>query len=128
VTRVLLDTNAFLWWTAAPDRLSDRARDTITSTDEVLVSHATAWELAIKAGLGKLRLPTPVDRFFPDQLAANGFVALPLSFRDLARVEGLPHHHRDPFDRVLVAQAQGARLAVVSSDEVLSAYGVDRVW
>jgi PIN domain nuclease of toxin-antitoxin system len=126
--RVLLDTNAFLWWTAEPARLTDLARDTIGSTEEVLVSHATAWEMAIKAGIGKLRLPAPVDRFFPDQLAVNRFVALPLTFRDLSRVEGLPHHHRDPFDRVLVAQALGAGLSVVSSDRVLEAYGVLRLW
>jgi PIN domain nuclease of toxin-antitoxin system len=128
VTRVLLDTNAFLWWTSDPGRLTERARDRITTTDEVLVSHATAWEMAIKAGLGKLRLPAPVDRFFPEQLALNHFVGLPLTFRDLARVETLPHHHRDPFDRVLVSVALSSRVPVVSSDAALEAYGVDRVW
>ena len=125
MTRLLLDTHAFLWWTSSPERLSAVARDAIASaSNEVLVSHVSAWEMAIKAGLAKLRLPAPVARFFPDQLARNGFAALPLELRDLTAVEALPQHHRDPFDRLLVAQALRGRLTLVTADPVIERYGV----
>ena len=127
--RLLLDTHAFLWWVGAGRTLSRRARSAIGSgRNECFVSIATAWEIAIKVSLGSLRVEGSLDRFLPDQMAANGFQPLPIDLRHAARVATLPFHHRDPFDRLLVAQALEEELAVVTADPVFAEYGVKRVW
>lgn len=126
---LLLDTHAFLWWVGDSPQLPARARAAIADPETACVlSLASAWEMAIKAHLGKLRLPKPVALFVPEQLQLNGFAQLEIGFRDVARVEGLPDHHRDPFDRLLIAQALEQDLAVVSRDAVFRKYGVRRVW
>lgn len=127
--RLLLDTHTFLWWLNDDPALSGPARTAIaTERNECHLSLASCWELAIKSSLGKLRLSRPVERFIPEELAANDFRLLPLDFRHVARVESLPFHHRDPFDRLLVAQALTEKMSLVSADAVLSAYGVERIW
>lgn len=127
--RLLLDTHAFLWWVADDEALSNAARKAISDpSNECLVSTASAWEIAIKVSIGKLSLGSDVRRFLPEQLAANGFSALPVSVAHAARVASLPFHHRDPFDRLLAAQALEERIAVVSRDAVFRKYGVRRVW
>lgn len=127
--RLLLDTHAFLWWIADDPRLSPRARSAIaTRKDQCFFSLASGWEIAIKVSLHKLAFAAPVDRFIPEQLAANGFDVLPIEFAHVARVSRLPFHHRDPFDRLLIAQALGERLVIVSADPVFRRYGVKRVW
>ena len=127
--RLLLDTHAFLWWVAANPRLSRKARAAIASArNECLISVASAWEMAIKVSLGKLRIDVPLHRFLPEQLAANGFQVLAIDLRHTARVAQLPFHHRAPFDRLRVAQAIEEQLALVSADPVFSGYGVKRVW
>jgi PIN domain nuclease of toxin-antitoxin system len=127
--KLLLDTHAFLWWVAASKELSRKARSAIGSArNECYVSVASAWEIAIKVSLGKLRIEGALDRFLPEQLAANGFLALPIDLRHAARVATLPFHHRDPFDRLLVAQALEEELAVLTADLVFARYGVNRVW
>ncbi len=117
---LLLDTHVFLWWREARDRIGSVAMDEIGRADQVFVSVASAWEIAIKIGLGRLRLPGPVDT----AVEASGFEKLPISFRHAERVATLPHHHKDPFDRMLIAQAQVEGLAVVTHDERLGLYGV----
>jgi PIN domain nuclease of toxin-antitoxin system len=94
----------------------------------VYFSVASCWELAIKLSLGKLRLTQSLERFIPEQLTRNGFVLCGLEFRHVAGVAGLPFHHRDPFDRVLVAQALLDDLAIVSADRVFRKYGAAVVW
>ena len=127
--RVLLDTQAFLWWVDEASHLSSRARTAIAAPDnEVFLSIASCWEIAIKVSLGKLRLKTPPKRFFPEQLAANAFELLGVELDHVCRVATLPFHHRDPFDRLLVAQAIEEDLTVVSTDEVFERYGVSRIW
>ncbi|MEW5770456.1 MAG: type II toxin-antitoxin system VapC family toxin [Pseudomonadota bacterium] len=127
--RLLLDTHVFLWWVVDAPELSAKARKAIADEGNAcFLSLASCWEMAIKASLGKLRLAMPLDRFIPEQLAANGFSLLNIDFRHAARVEALPFHHRDPFDRLLVAQAQAEKLTLVSADAVLSDYGVKRIW
>jgi PIN domain nuclease of toxin-antitoxin system len=127
--RLLLDTHAFLWWVGADRRLSRKARSAVgAGRNECFVSLATAWEIAIKASLGSLRVDASLERFLPDQIAANGFQPLPIDLRHTARVATLPFHHRDPFDRLLVAQALEEELAVVTADPVFAEYGVKRVW
>jgi PIN domain nuclease of toxin-antitoxin system len=92
------------------------------------VSIASGWEIAIKVGLGTLRVERALDRFLPEQLAANGFQPLPIDLKHVARVATLPFHHRDPFDRLLVAQALEEGLAIVTADPVFGEYGVSCVW
>ena len=126
---LLLDTHTFLWWTQDSSRLSRRARAAIGRPEEdCLVSIASCWEMAIKISLGRLTLPGSLDRFIAEQLAANGMRVLPLSLPHLAQVASLPFHHRDPFDRLLAAQALVEDLSLVSTDPVFKRYGVTRVW
>jgi len=127
--KLLLDTHAFLWWVEGAPPLGRRARAEIANPDnEVLFSVASCWELAIKLNLGKLRLTQALDRFIPQQLTRNGFVLFAVEFRHVARVADLPFHHRDAFDRVLVAQALLDELAIVSTNRVFRKYGVTVVW
>jgi len=124
---LLLDTQAFLWWVTDDRRLSKRARTAIAATPCV-VSIASCWEMAIKASLGKLTVPLPVSRFMQEQLEINGFSLLPVALEAAAVVADLPFHHRDPFDRLLVAQAQQHGVAIVSADPVFTKYRVRRIW
>ena len=126
--RVLLDTHSFLWWVDDSPRLSARARTTIAGATDAFVSVASCWEMAIKDSLGKLELPGPLDRLMPEQLALNSFQLLSIDLEDAARVAALPFHHRDPFDRMLAAQALNDGLAVVSADPIFRKYGLRRVW
>lgn len=127
--RLLLDTQAFLWWVMDQPGLSRRARSAVRSpAHECLVSVATCWELAIKVSLGKVKLPAAIARFVPEQLEANGFRLLSVELAHVAQVARLPFHHRDPFDRLLAAQALEEGLTVVSSDRVFGRYGVRRIW
>lgn len=127
--KLLLDTHAFLWWVEGTPALGRRARAEVSNPDnEVFVSIASCWELAIKLSLGKLRLTQNLERFIPEQLTRNGFALCGVEFRHVVRVADLPFHHRDPFDRLLVAQALQDDLAIVSADRVLRKYGVTVVW
>jgi len=127
--RLLLDTHTFLWWINNDPLLSDSARIAISSErNECFLSLASCWELAIKASIGKLRLTKPVERFIPEELTANDFQLLSIDFRHIAKVETLPFHHRDPFDRLLVAQVLTEKMTIISADDMLSEYGVKRLW
>jgi PIN domain nuclease of toxin-antitoxin system len=123
--RLLLDSHTFLWWVRDDPALSSRARAAIAHDDnECFLSHASVWEMAIKASLGKLRLPAPVERFVVEQCEANGFRLLSITLAHIASVESLPFHHRDPFDRLLLAQARHEEMTLVSRDPSLKAYGI----
>lgn len=124
---LLLDTQAFLWWVGDDPRLSKRARREIAA-EQCFLSIASCWEMAIKSSLGKLETPRPLDRFLQEQLEVNGFSLLPIALEHMAALSELPFHHRDPFDRLVAAQARRDGLAVVSSDKVFTRYGVKRVW
>ena len=127
--RLLLDTQAFLWWVEGVRPLGRRAKTAIADPNtEVFLSIASAWKLAIKVSLGKLRLPKPVDRFLLEQLSINGFAVLEASLRHVSRVADMPFHHRDPFDRVLIAQSLIEEIPIVSNERVFDAYGVNRIW
>jgi PIN domain nuclease of toxin-antitoxin system len=127
--KLLLDTHAFLWWITDDDRLSQRAGDLIADgANDVYFSAASAWEIAIKTGLGRIRLPGNAGTFTPDQLERNAFQALPVHVAHAVAVIGLPNVHRDPFDRMLVAQAMTEGLTIVSGDQDLSRYPVPVVW
>lgn len=127
--QLLLDTHAFLWWVEDAPRLSPKARSAIADpSNECLLSLASCWEMAIKVSLDKLKLRTPLVRFVPEQLAANGFTLLDIDFRDVTRVSTLKFHHCDPFDRLLASQALARELTMVSADPVFRKYGVKRMW
>ncbi len=109
--------------------LSAKARDVIgDSGTAVLVSTASIWEVAIKARLGRLEVPNDLEGFFTRQLSLNGFEVLPVHLRHAALVRHLEDHHRDPFDRLLVAQAQCETMPLVSKDQWLQAYDVEVMW
>jgi PIN domain nuclease of toxin-antitoxin system len=127
--RLLLDTHTFLWWVKDSDALSKTAGARIADEgNECFLSLASAWEMAIKVATGKLELPAPVGRFVEEQLAANAFQLLPIELVHVAHVAKLPFHHRDPFDRLLVAQALKEKLAIVSADPIFRKYGAKRIW
>jgi PIN domain nuclease of toxin-antitoxin system len=118
--RLLLDSQVFLWWRTADPRLTRPIVDAVLGATVVYVSAATAWELGLKVALGKLRIPEPIE----DGVADSGFLELPVAFRHTKAAAALPPVHRDPFDRMLVAQAQQEGLTLVTHDEVLTAYGI----
>ena len=127
--RVLVDTHVFLWWVEGNRALPAKARAALADREnECLISMVSAWELAIKAGLGKLKLALPVKRYVVEHVAANGFRMLDLRLAHVGRVETLDTHHGDPFDRLLIAQALEEKLAVVTADPVFRKYGVKRIW
>jgi PIN domain nuclease of toxin-antitoxin system len=129
VQRFLLDTHTFLWWVSGAPELSITARKTISDTgNECFLSIASCWEMAIKSSLGKLRLSKPVERFVHDLVTENGFRLLAIDLRHAAIVETLPFHHRDPFDRLLIAQAKTEKLTIISADSMFSTYGVKLLW
>ena len=123
---LLLDTQALLWWRAGHRRLGRRARQAIESdATTVFVSAASIWEMAIKVGLGKLRLKDPLDEWVPEALERHGFKMLSVSVAHAAAVASLPLHHADPFDRMLIAQARTEQLVIVTSDTAFDDYGVN---
>lgn len=127
--RLLLDTHTLLWFALGDRQLSATALSAINDpTNEKLVSPATFWEIAIKVSLGKLLLHQRYEDFIDRAVPQNGFVILPIEPRHTAALVTLPFHHRDPFDRLLVAQSLVEGVSIVSADAVLDSYGVTRVW
>lgn len=127
--RLLLDTHAFLWFVGGDPRLGAAARSAIEDVSNTrLLSAASMWEIAIKVSLGKLSLHVPFGDLFPGQLRSNGIELLAIRPEHAAAAVSLPFHHRDPFDRLLVAQAEVEGAVVVSVDAGLDAYAVRRLW
>jgi len=124
--RLLLDTHCFLWMQAAPGKFSRSARAIVEDTDnELLLSAASSWEIAVKFALGKLPLPMPPDEYVPARMASSGTLGLPVEHAHALQVARLPPHHRDPFDRLLVAQAMVEGLPILTADPQLGAYDVE---
>jgi PIN domain nuclease of toxin-antitoxin system len=127
--RVLLDTHALVWALGEPDRLSRRARATIADQATIVfVSLTSAWELAILESLDRVRLKVPLATLFTEGLAALRFQLLPIRLPYVVGVSALPQHHRDPFDRLLVATAKAEKLTVISADREFKRYGVPVLW
>jgi PIN domain nuclease of toxin-antitoxin system len=126
--RLLLDTHALLWWATDDAALPKRVRTRIAESETVMVSAASAWEMAIKVSLG--RLPSAVDIVadFEGTMVCRGFQVLAISANHGIRAGLLPGPHKDPFDRMLIAQAQADNLTLVSNDVVFDSYGVRRLW
>ena len=126
---LLLDTQAILWFWWADSKLSSVASAAICDpTARKLVSPASPWEVAIKVSRKKLDIGGPFRGFFPQQMQRNNFVWLPILDDHLVELIDLPFHHKDPFDRLLIAQALTEKIPIVSADAQLDAYGVTRIW
>jgi PIN domain nuclease of toxin-antitoxin system len=128
VNAILLDTHALLWWLDDDNRLSANAHKAIQEPATlVLVSAGSLWEIAIKHRLGKLNAPNLINNF-QRELDAEGFVELPISAKHAIRAALLPARHKDPFDRVLIAQSEIEHVPIVSRDSQFEGYGVRRIW
>ena len=127
--KVLIDTHTFLWWNTEDPQLSARAREIIADgRNEVLFSAASAWEIAIKAAKGKLALPELPVQYISSRMRLYRFQPLPVQISHAAHVYELPHHHDDPFDRLLIAQSQIESLPLLSKDEDIQKYDLEVIW
>jgi PIN domain nuclease of toxin-antitoxin system len=126
--KALLDTHAFLWALAGDERMSRLARDTFAGPIGLSLSIASVWEILIKVRSGKLNLPRPAGPYVLRKLAENGIEMLPISIDHLLALERLPMHHRDPFDRMLIAQSLEENLPIITSDPLFARYDVRLIW
>lgn len=127
--RALLDTHTFLWWVADDSRLSDSARDIIAEPNNTLVlSAASAWEIVIKVRTGKLILPEEPEYYIPSRLASNQFESLPIHLSHALQVSQLPDYHRDPFDRIIIAQSQVEQIPILTLDNLIAQYPISTIW
>jgi len=127
--RALLDTGAFLWFISDSDRLSMNARNCIADLEnELILSVASLWEIAIKSSLEKLELLRPFDQLIPEQLEINSVNILPIELNHLSNVIKRPFHNRDPFDRLIIAQSITEDLPVISSDKASQMYPIHVIW
>ena len=126
---LLLDSHVFLWWVEDDKKLSKYARSLICDIDNSChISAATAWELAIKTSQGKLKLNSSVSSYVLKHIQNSAFTWLDIKLSHVDFAERLPYFHKDPFDRLLIAQAQAEKLAIVSADIALDAYDIERIW
>jgi PIN domain nuclease of toxin-antitoxin system len=126
--KAILDTHAFLWGIGGDPRMSSHARDIFTGPSDLWLSLASIWEILIKVQLGKLELPQPAGPYILSKLAEYNVETLAIDLDHLLAFERLPMHHRDPFDRMLIAQSMEERWPIVTVDPVFSRYPVDVIW
>jgi PIN domain nuclease of toxin-antitoxin system len=126
--RILVDTQCWIWMIASPERFSPGARALVETTEhDLYLSAASSWEIAIKYSIGKLRLPEPPEVYVPARIDATRVRAFPIDHAHALRVSALPRHHRDPFDRLLIAQAQIEDLTILTADALFDAYDVTTI-
>lgn len=124
-----MDTHTFLWWIIDNPQISSRVRDIMSnSLNELFLSAASCWEIAIKAKIGRIKLPGRPQIFVSQQMALNTIQGLPIQISHALHVFNLPHHHKDPFDRIIIAQAQLEKLPILTSDAMISKYKVKIIW
>jgi PIN domain nuclease of toxin-antitoxin system len=127
--RILLDTHCWLWLQVSPERFGPETLALLSNpATELLLSAASSWEIAIKYALGKLPLPEPPSAYVPSRMAANGVLGLPVQHVHALRVAELPHHHRDPFDRLIVAQAVVAKAPLITRDRTIHRHSAVAWW
>jgi PIN domain nuclease of toxin-antitoxin system len=124
--KILIDTHIFLWFINNDPQLNSTAKTLLESDVELLLSVASLWEIAIKVSTGKMTLPKPFEIFIPEQLQQNEIAILPIEMDHLTYITTLAFHHRDPFDRLLIAQSIVEGISIVSMDAVFDLYKVDR--
>ena len=126
---ILLDTHAFLWFILDDPRLSVQANNLISDpTNAIAISPASYWEIAIKISIGKYSLPEAYDVFMEREIVINNFSILSITPKHTAALVGLPFHHKDPFDRLLIAQAMVENIPLISADTLLDRYEIQRIW
>jgi PIN domain nuclease of toxin-antitoxin system len=127
--RLLLDTHAFIWYTTDSSRLSITGRSLIDNGDnDILLCTASVWEMAIKHSIGRLNFSLPFMEFIKQQIAVNRIEILEISFDHIEVVASLPLHHRDPFDRLIIAQSMAQQIPLLSVDAIFDAYAIARLW
>jgi PIN domain nuclease of toxin-antitoxin system len=127
--KALLDTHVFLWWITDNSRLSSRVREIMgDGNNELFLSAASGWEIAIKAQLGRLKIPDKPELFISEQMVINALQGLPIQISHAVHVYNLPAHHRDPFDRMLVSQAQLEGLPILTADSQIAQYSIKVIW
>jgi PIN domain nuclease of toxin-antitoxin system len=127
--KILLDTQCWLWWITTPEKLNRKAHRQIADRSNIIyLSAASSWELAIKYSLGKLPLPEPPWQFVPKRLARDAITALPVEIMHALRVAGLPQHHQDPFDRLLVSQSMQEAIPIMTADKQFEPYEIQIIW
>jgi PIN domain nuclease of toxin-antitoxin system len=127
--KLLLDTHAFLWFVTSDPQLSETALDLIAEpTNEILISPASYWEIAIKVSPGKDPLSVPFEKFFQEGIDGSDMAILPIEVCHAAVLASLPMHHKEPFDRMIVSQGIAEQIPIASADAALDAYGVQRLW
>jgi PIN domain nuclease of toxin-antitoxin system len=127
--KYLLDTHTFLWWNMDDAQLSSLAKEIIADgSNDIFLSAATAWEIAIKTARGRLELPEDPTRYVSSRMNLHGFQALPVQIHHAVQVYKLPMHHADPFDRLLIAQSQIESMPLISIDFEIRKYEVEVVW
>lgn len=126
---VLLDTHAFLWWVIDDPQLSKAAKAIIADpSNTIYLSVVSAWEIIIKERTGKLTLPEPPETYIPSRLASNRFISLNVQMQHVLQIAILPDHHRDPFDRLLIAQSQVENIPLLTVDHLIGQYSVNVIW
>lgn len=126
---VLLDTHAFLWWVIDDSQLSNTAKATIADPSNIIyLSAVSAWEIIIKERTGKLSLPEPPETYIPSRLASNQFASLTVQMQHVLQIASLPDHHRDPFDRLLIAQSQIEQIPILTVENMIGQYPVKVIW
>jgi PIN domain nuclease of toxin-antitoxin system len=126
--RTLLDTHAFLWALAGDNRMSKNARDTFVGPSNLSMSVVSIWEILVKVQVGKLTLPRPACAYVLSKLAENKIETLPINLAHLLAFEQLPFHHRDPFDRMLIAQSLEEGWPIITADSIFKKYRVQVIW
>ncbi len=127
--KILLDTQAFLWLSSDNKKLSKTARETfLNEKNNFFLSLVSIWEMSIKSSLGKLKFRSSMERFILNESQENNIEQMTITFQHVIKVQTLPFYHRDPFDRLLVAQALIEDIPILSSDAALEKYGVNRIW
>lgn len=127
--KALIDTHVFLWWITDDSRISNRAIEFMTEgSNDLFFSSASCWEIAIKSDLGRIELPDKPESFITSQLNVNGIEPLPIYLRHALNIVNLPGIHKDPFDRMLISQAQLEELPIISSDKIIKKYDIEVIW
>lgn len=127
--RILIDTHVFIWWTSDSQKLSLTVYNLLTNPKtQVILSVVSIWEMQIKLSLGKLELKTALPELVEDEVKQNRIELLPLDLSHIYALSNLPNYHRDPFDRLLIAQAKSEELVIISIDEKFDGYDIERLW
>lgn len=127
--KYILDTHALLWITSDSDRLTSKAKSIyLDDKNEIWLSKASVWEMAIKISLKKLQITNNIENFINDHVVGNGIKILDITLEQIYKLETLPFHHRDPFDRLIISQSMTVGIPIISSDHNFDKYNVNRIW